>query len=308
MTATLGAAGTTPARDGMVAERRSRLRGRGVLVAGIVGTALILLLAIVGPALAPYDPVATSLLEKLQPPGESQIAAGQFHLFGTDQLGRDVLSRVLHAARVTVLIATVAVLLSMVVGTSLGLVSGYLGGAFDMILMRIVDVQLAFPLILLALVIIAVLGTGIPILIVVFVIAGWVSYVRVIRAETLLIKERPYVEAARSVGATDVRIVLAQVLPNVLTQVIILINIEVGRMILVESALSYLGLGIQPPLPTWGNMLFDGQGYVHTAWWMVLFPGLAIVITVLGVNLLGEGLRAIYDPQSRVDMGKGRGL
>lgn len=297
-----GVASVEGAGISTIGTRRHRVSS--LFYVGLVGTLLVALVAALGPELAPYDPVATSLTDRLQAPGESTVNAGQFHLMGTDQLGRDVFSRLLHAARVTVVIALIAVLLSMLLGTSLGILAGYSGGLFDMLLMRLVDIQLAFPLILLALVIVAVMGSSIPVLIFVFVVAGWVSYVRVIRAETLVVKERPYIEAIRAVGASRVRILVGHVLPNVLTQVIILVNLEVGRIILVESALSYIGLGVQPPLPTWGNMLFDGQAYVHSAWWMVLFPGLAIVVTVLAVNLLGEGLRELYDPQSRAGLAR----
>lgn len=256
----------------------------------IIGTAV--LLAIIGPWIAPYDPTEINLVERLQPPSAS-------HWLGTDQLGRDILSRMLHAGRVTISIAAVTVVISGLIGVSVGIVSGYFGGRLDMIAQRLVDIQLAFPTILLAITVVAVLGSSVPILVFVFVLAGWVRYVRVIRAQTLVIREMPYVEAARATGARSSRILRRYVTPNLFTDILALVNLEVARIILLESGLSYLGLGVQPPLPTWGNMLSDGRLYISTAWWFVTFPGLAIVIVVLGATLVAEGLRSVYDPRER---------
>jgi len=260
-----------------------------------IGGILILLnlfIAVLGPTLAPYDPVAVVLTDRLQPPSPE-------HWFGTDQLGRDVFSRFLYAGRVTIVIAVVAASLSAAVGVTAGILSGYFGGRADIILQRVVDIQLAFPTILLAITVVAVLGSSIPILIFVFVISGWVRFVRVIRAQTLVIREFQYVEAARAMGATRPHILRRYVTPNLMTEIIVLANLELARVVLLESGLSYLGLGVQPPLPTWGNMLSDGRLYLTSAWWLVAIPGLAIMLLVLGFNLFAEGLRAYYDPLER---------
>lgn len=259
--------------------------GGGIIVVSLA-------IAIFGPLIAPYDPVSVELLDRLKPPSAE-------HPLGTDQLGRDILSRILHAGRVTIAIATVAVVISAAIGITIGIVSGYVGGWFDLALQRIVDIQLAFPTILLAITLVAVLGTSVPVLIFVFTVAGWVRYVRVIRAQTLVLREMQFVEAARAMGGNAPHILRRYIAPNLLTEMIVLVNLEVARIILLESGLSYLGLGVQPPLPTWGNMLSDGRLYLTSAWWFSTFPGLAIMIVVLGVNLFAEGLRAIYDPRSR---------
>jgi peptide/nickel transport system permease protein len=259
---------------------------------GITIIAVAIFVAVLGPVLAPYDPLAVALRERLLPPSPE-------HLLGTDQLGRDVLSRILHAGQVTISIAFVSMILSAGLGITIGVVSGYFGGRLDMLLQRLVDVQLAFPTILLAITVVAVLGSSVPILIFVFVLAGWARYVRVIRAQTLVLRETQYVEAARAMGATRRHILLRYVAPNLLTEIIALMNLEVARIVLLESGLSYLGLGVQPPLPTWGIMLSDGRLYLTTAWWFVTFPGLAIMTVVLGMNLFAEGLRSFYDPRER---------
>lgn len=259
-------------------------------------TLAVVLAAAFGPVVAPYDPLAVDLPRRLLPPG---LYDAQVHWLGTDQLGRDILSRILYAARVTVVISLVAVLISAAVGFVLGMLSGYFLGPLDTIISRIVDVQLAFPTILLAITVVAVFGSTIPMLLFVFVIAGWVRYVRIIRAQTLVLRETQFIEASRSIGATGARIIAKHLVPNLVTEIVILMNLEVGRIILIESSLSYLGLGVQPPLPTWGNMLNEGRLYLQTSWWVVTFPGLAIMVSVLGINLLSEGLRSLYDPRQR---------
>jgi peptide/nickel transport system permease protein len=263
---------------------------------GLLVTALLVIAAIIGPAVAPYDPLAVSLGERLLPPS---FGGPNSHWLGTDQLGRDIFARILHAARVTISISLAAVTLTAIVGFFFGVVSGYFLGRADLIVSRIVDVQLAFPTILLAITIVAVFGTSIPMLIIVFVIAGWVRYVRIIRAQTLVLREMQFVEASRAIGASSLRIIARHLFPNLGTEIVILMNLEVGRIILLESSLSYLGLGVQPPLPTWGNMLNEGRLYLQTSWWVVTFPGVAIMLTVLGVNLASEGLRSFYDPRQR---------
>jgi peptide/nickel transport system permease protein len=281
---------------------RGRARAAGMLSGAlrtsrllVIGAAIIVvsvLVAVFGPLIAPYDPIAVVLGDRLQPPSAE-------HWFGTDQLGRDVLSRLLHAGRITIVIAIVGASLSAVVGVTAGIASGYFGGRFDMMLQRLVDIQLAFPTILLAITLVAVLGSSVPILVFVFVVSGWARFVRVLRAQTLVIRETQYVEAARAMGATHGHVLFRYVTPNLLTEIIVLANLEIARIVLLESGLSYLGLGVQPPLPTWGNMLSDGRLYISSAWWLVTIPGLAIMTLVLGMNLFAEGLRSFYDPRDR---------
>jgi len=272
---------------------RGQPRQNRLTVIGAIITIILVIVVIMGPWIKPYDPLSQDLSLRLTGPtlGSKGTPA---HLLGTDQLGRDVLSRIIYAARVTVTIAVISVLVSACVGTMLGIGSGYYGGMADNIIMRIADIQLAFPTILLALTIVAVLGSSVVNLVLVFVITGWVGYVRVIRAQVLVLKELEFVEAARAIGCSSRRVLFRHLLPNVLTEAIILSNIQIGRVILLESALSYLGLGVQPPLPTWGNMLSEARLYIQDAWWAVTFPGLAIIFTVLGTNLLSEGLRGLY--------------
>jgi len=296
----LAPARPAPVQDETTTRRRKLLgrHGRRLVLFGGAVTLTLILIGIFGAIIAPYDPIEVSLAARLKPPGSPGPEAFP-HVLGTDQLGRDILSRMLHAARVTIAISLVAVLFSATIGVSLGVMSGYFGGWFDMTLMRVADVQLAFPTILLALTIVAALGTSVPILIFVFVFAGWVRYVRIIRAGVLVLKQTQFVDAARTTGASTRRILTHHLVPNLATEIIILMNLEVGRIILLESALSYLGLGVQPPLPTWGNMLNEGRLYLQTSWWVVTFPGLIIMITVLGLNLFAEGLRGLYDPRAR---------
>lgn len=296
MTAATTSDPTLPGAPGRV-RAAARLFRRGLqtsrlLMIGSVIIVIAVLVALFGPLIAPYDPIAVVLTDRLKPPSPE-------HWFGTDQLGRDIYSRMLYAGRVTIVIAIVAASLSAAVGITAGIISGYRGGRLDMILQRIVDIQLAFPTILLAITFVAVLGSSLPILIFVFVVSGWVRFVRVLRAQTLVIRETQYLEAARAMGATDRHILRRYVTPNLLTEIIVLANLEVARIVLLESGLSYLGLGVQPPLPTWGNMLSDGRLYITSAWWYVTYPGLAIMTLVLGVNLFAEGLRSFYDPRDR---------
>ena len=282
---------SVPARRVAALVRYARRSGRLLLIGAVI-IVVAIFVAIFGPFLAPYDPVAVVLPDRLLPPSSE-------HWFGTDQLGRDIVSRLLHAGRITIVIALVSATLSALIGVTAGITSGYFGGRLDIVLQRLVDVQLAFPTILLAITMVAVFGSSVPILIFVFVISGWVRFVRVIRAQTLVIRETQYIEAARAMGATRRHILLRYVTPNLLTEIIVLANLEIARIVLLESGLSYLGLGVQPPLPTWGNMLSDGRLYISSAWWFVTIPGLAIMTLVLGMNLFAEGLRSFYDPRDR---------
>lgn len=267
--------------------------------AALAGMAVLLLVAgsaLCAPLLAPYDPMVQNLGERLLPP--VWMAGGvSSHLLGTDHLGRDILSRIIFGARVSLLVGIVAVLISGVLGTALGLVAGYFRGRLEGAIMMLADVQLAFPFILLALAIMAVLGTGLRNVIIVLGVTGWVSYGRLVRADVIAQREKEYVEAALALGQRDSRIISRHILPNVLPTVIVIASLGIANMIIAESSLTFMGLGVEPDIPTWGSMLADGRGYITSAWWLATFPGMAIMLTVLSVNLLGDCLRDMLDPR-----------
>ncbi|MHB1005017.1 MAG: ABC transporter permease [Chloroflexota bacterium] len=257
---------------------------------GVVLLLVIMMAVAVGPVLAGYDPTATDLINRLQAPG---WANEQRHLMGTDQLGRDITARVLEGGRLSLAVSASAVLLAMFVGVVAGLCAGLYGGRVDTVVMWLVDMQLAFPFILLALILVAALGNGVPNLVIVLSLASWVVYARTVRGEALSLRERDFVTAARSLGATNVRIVRRHLLPNVLPLIIVISMVQIGQIILIESSLSFLGVGLQPPFPSWGRDLFEGRRFIEVAWWVGAFPGLAILSTVIAVNVLGEGLREL---------------
>jgi peptide/nickel transport system permease protein len=290
---------------GAASERQSRWDVRRILrelvrnkaaLLGLVILTIITAAAILAPLVSPVDPQVQDVEMRLKPPGWT-LAEGQTSLFGTDHLGRDILSRLIFGARISLIIGLSAVSVAGTLGTLIGLVAGYRGGRIDDLCMRMTDTMLAMPFILLALAVIAVLGPSLRNIILVLGITSWVSYARVVRAEVLTLRTREFVSAAKALGGGGPRIVFQHLLPNVLTPVIVIATLEVARMIILESALSFLGLGVQPPTPTWGGMLADGRAYVTTAWWLATFPGLAIMVTVLGINLLGDWLRDILDPR-----------
>jgi peptide/nickel transport system permease protein len=226
-----------------------------------------------------------------------QEGAAPQYLLGTDHLGRDIVSRLIYGARISIVVSVSAVALSAILGTLIGLFSGFYGGKVDNIFMRLADVQLAFPFILLAIAIIAVLGPNLQNIIIVMGITGWVIYARVVRAEVLSLREKEFITSVRALGGSNRRIIFKHLLPNVIPPIIVIITLEMARMIIMEAALSFLGLGIQPPTPTWGGMLADGRVYLATSWWLATFPGLVIMLVVLGINLLGNWLRDILDPR-----------
>lgn len=259
---------------------------------------LVALAAVAGPLLVSQDPVAQSLASALRPPGWE--AGGSWtHPFGTDQFGRDILSRLVYGARISLIAAVMAAALGGAVGVSLGLLSGYYGGWVDSIIMRLADLQLAFPLILLALVMVAVLGPDLKNLIIVMAVTGWTTYARIVRATVLSLVKREFVDAARSVGVTDRAIMIRHILPNCMAPILVVFTLEMARLALMEASLSFLGLGVPPPTPTWGRMLSEGRDYMTVAPWTVFFPGVAIMLLVLGINLLGDGLRDALDPRLR---------
>ncbi len=269
-------------------------------IAGLVVLAAAAGVAILAPALSPMDPLANDLLDRLSPPMWSAGGAPA-HPLGTDTLGRDVLSRLLHGARVSLIVGLTTVLISGAVGVLVGLAGGYYGGWLDDLVMRVGDIQLAFPVLLLGVALLAVLGPGLGNLILVLAISGWISYARIVRGETLSLKHRDFVEAARALGARDLGVIWRHVLPNVWAPIVVVATFSVARMIIAEASLSFLGLGIPAPAPSWGAMLDEGRNYITTGWWLALFPGVSILLVVLGINLVGDWLRDMLDP--RVERG-----
>ena len=261
-------------------------------LAGALVVLAAVVVAVAAPALAPGDPIKNSLLDRLTPP-----TWGGEHPLGTDTLGRDVASRLLHGARVSLLVGFSAVLLAGASGVVLGLVSGWYRGWLDDVLMRLGDVQLAFPVLVLAVAVLAVLGASVVNLILVLGVTGWITYARIVRGEVLTLRERDFVAAARALGADDAWILRRHLLPNVLPPITVVATFSVARTIIAEASLSFLGLGIPAPAPSWGAMLDEGRNYITTGWWLALFPGLAILLLVLGINLVGDWLRDVLDPR-----------
>jgi peptide/nickel transport system permease protein len=276
-----------------------RLARRRTAVVGLVVVVLVAVVALAAPWVSPFDPVMQDITNRLKPPGWRD-QGGALHPLGTDHLGRDLLARMIYGAQPALMVGFAAVLLSGLLGLVTGLLSGYFGGWTDDVLMRLGDIQLAFPFILLAIAVIGVLGPSLPIIIVVIGVSSWVIYARVVRGSVLSLREREFVQAARALGGRDGRILLRHVLPNAFTPWLVVATLDMARVIVIESALSFLGLGVQPPTPTWGGMLADGRVYITTAWWLATFPGLAILMTVLGINLFGDGLRDTLDPRLKV--------
>ena len=251
---------------------------------------IIILSALLAPAISPYEPIKTNQRTSLKPPTLD-------HPMGTDRFGRDIFSRVLWGGRLSLPVGVVSVVIAAVIGVVFGLISGFYGGRIDAVIMRFVDLLLAFPGILLALAIIAVLGDSLFNLMIAVGIASIPDYVRITRATVLSVREREYVLAARTIGSRDHVLVLRHILPNITAPLIVLATLGMASAIITGSALSFLGLGIKPPTPEWGNMLAEGREFLQRAWWVAFFPGLAIMVTVLSINLLGDGLRDALDPR-----------
>jgi peptide/nickel transport system permease protein len=247
----------------------------------------------------PQSPYAADLTRALMPPFWRD--GSSLFMLGTDQFGRDVLSRVIYGTRFSISIALGAACIGGVVGTVLGVTAGFYGGAVDAVIMRLADVQLAFPLILLVIAVLAVVGPSVPVLIVVLGTPSWAGYARMMRGGTLALRERQFIEAARATGCGTWRVVLRHVIPNLRGSLIILTTFEIGRLLLLESAVSFLGLGIQPPTPSWGTMIADGREHIFDGWWLAAIPGAAITIVVLAFNLVGDGLRDLLDPRAKRD-------
>jgi peptide/nickel transport system permease protein len=277
------------------ASRRRRIAWAVVLPA--IPVLLAVLVALLAPWVAPQSPTSGNLGARLKPPAW-QAGAVDGRPLGTDLLGRDVASRLIWGARVSLLIALAATLIGAAVGSTVGLVAGYHRGAADAVLTKVIDVQLAFPFVLLAIAVVAVAGPSVPVLVVVLAIGSWVGHARIVRGLVLSLREREYVQAARALGARAPRIIARHLVPEVMSTIVVLATFDVGRIIILESTLSFLGLGVQPPTPSWGSDLRDAAVYVRQAWWTAAFPGLAIMIVVLAVNLLGDGLRDVLDPRT----------
>jgi ABC-type dipeptide/oligopeptide/nickel transport system permease subunit len=260
---------------------------------------LIVASAVLAPTVAPADPIAVNIRHRLTPPAWME-GGTRANLLGTDQVGRDLLSRIVYGGRVSLVVGVSAVLISTSIGVLLGLGAGYFGGRIDWSIMTLVNVMLTFPFVLLALSVIAVLGPSLVNMIFVLGVAGWPIYCRVVRAETSALREREFVLAGRALGMSHPRIMFRQILPNLVSSIVVIATLQVAQVIILESFLSFLGLGVQPPTPAWGNMLGEGRVYMLNSWWIAAFPGLAIFVTTLAINLMGNALRDWLDPHLKL--------
>jgi peptide/nickel transport system permease protein len=267
-----------------------RFRKNPLSVAGLMIIAALAAIALLAPFISPHEPTKIDVYNVLSPPSSN-------HPFGTDELGRDLLSRMIWGSRASLKVGFIAVGIAISIGIIIGAVSGYYGGRTDAVLMRFVDIMLAFPTFFLILAVIAIVEPSISTIMIVIGITGWMDVSRLIRAEFLTLKERDFVSAARAIGASDFRLIFRHIIPNALSPVFVAATFGIAGAILTESGLSFLGLGVQPPEPSWGNILTSGKDNITVAWWLSLFPGLAILITVLSYNLVGEGLRDALDPR-----------
>jgi peptide/nickel transport system permease protein len=276
---------------------RRLVRSPGGLL-GLVLVVLVVLVAIFAPILSPHDPAKQNIVHRLKPPFWDQDGSME-HPLGTDSVGRDLLSRVIYGSRISIFIGLAATAASALLGVSLGLIAGFLGGSTDSVISRVGDVQQAIPFLVLAIAVAAMLGPGLFNLILVLVITTWVTFFRVVRGEVLSVREEQYVLGAQSIGASNIRIMLRYILPNVAASIIVIATLLVANMIIFEASLSFLGLGVPSSVPTWGRIVADGREYIADEWWIAFFPGLAILITVMGINLLGDWLREDLDPKRK---------
>ena len=268
--------------------------------AAIVGSLILLVVigtALAAPWVAPHDPAKQSLLRRFTPPVWQKDGNAAYPL-GTDQVGRDVLSRLVHGARISLMVGIAAVMVSLAIGVTTGLVSGFIGGKVDTVIGTLVDINLSFPQILLALAFVAALGPSLTSIIVVLGVTGWERYTRVVRAEVMALREKEFIEAARAIGVGRLRIIFRHVLPNTVSSIVVLSTLQVAQAILAESALSFIGVGSGRAYPTWGQMISLGRDFVTVAWWLATLPGLAILLTVLAINLVGDRLRDALDPRA----------
>jgi ABC-type dipeptide/oligopeptide/nickel transport system permease subunit len=295
-------AGLGEARPAAVDERRASLRRLGRLRWGLAAAGVLLVIvasAVLAPWIVPHDPLAVNIRHRLAPPAWMEGGDAR-HFLGTDQVGRDLVSRVIYGGRVSLVIGVTAVLLSTSIGVLLGLAAGYFGGRSDWTIMTAVNVMLTFPFVLLALAVIAVLGPSLVNMIIVLGVAGWPIYARVVRAETMAIREREFVLAGRALGMSHARIIFRQIVPNLVSAIVVIATLQVAQVIILESFLSFRGLGLQPPTPAGGHMLGEGRVYMLNSWWIATFPGLAIFVTTLTINLMGNALRDWLDPHMKL--------
>jgi peptide/nickel transport system permease protein len=265
----------------------------------MIGASIVLAvvtMAVLAGSFAPNDPNRVNLVARLTPPFWEE-GGNLRYLLGTDQLGRDLLSRIIYGARVSIMVGILSVVTGGTLGTLLGLIAGYYGGRLDSLIMRLTDIQMSMPFMLMALFVVALLGPSLTNIVVVFIITAWFIYARLARASTLSVRENQYIEAARALGASDVRVLRRHVLPSLVSPLVVIASFEIARIITTEAALGFLGLGVPPPDPSWGSMLSDGREYIQDAWWIATLPGLALMTTVLGINIVGDSLRDILDPR-----------
>lgn len=262
---------------------------------------VVVICALFAPLVAPMSPTDQTLMDRLLAPQLTGAAGGLGHLLGTDPLGRDVFSRVIYGARISVFVGILGVTISASIGVVLGLIAGFFTGLASTAIMRLTDIVLSIPFLLLAIAVVAVLGPSLLNLVLVLGFTRWIRYARVTYAQTLSLKETEFVHASRAIGASAPRLLLRHIFPNTVAPIIVIATLELGLMVVFEAALSFLGLGVQPPTPSWGSMLAEGRNYVATAWWLAVFPGLAIMLTVLAVNLLGDWARDVLDPRMRTN-------
>ncbi len=290
-----GAVATAPSVAAQRAARRrllTRALGNPLSLAGLLIIGALLLIAVIAPVIAPYDPLVTNVPRRLEAPSDQ-------HLFGTDQLGRDILSRILYGARISLRIAVLAAVIATLLGAPLGVVSGYFRGRVDDLLMRLTDMFMAFPRLILAMAIAAALRPTLENVVIAISLAAWPAYARLARSVTLGLREENFVEAARALGASPLRILARHVAPGVVSPVVIQVSLDMGGIILTAAGLGFIGFGAQPPTPEWGVMISEGRTYITSQWWLSTFPGIAISLVVLGFNLLGDGIRDILDPRLR---------
>ena len=274
------------------------LKRRPPAILGLICIFIIVAFAVIPQVFSPLDPVDQDLTRYMKPPGFTDAAGNVYHL-GTDEQGRDIMSRIIWGSRISLIVGIAAVIISGLIGISIGIVAGYFGGWVDTIISRIIDTALAVPFILLAISLVAILGPSLQNIILVISLRTWIVYARVVRGEVLSLKENEFVVGAKAAGCSTIRILVLYLFPNVISTTIVIATLYLGRMIIIESALSFLGLGVPPPTPTWGGMLADGRSFLDTAWWISLFPGIVLMLTVLSVNLLGDWLRDVLDPRMK---------
>lgn len=263
---------------------------------GMVVIVLWILCAIFADVISPYGPNDVNIMQRMNPPAWME-GGSSAHLLGTDEVGRDVLSRLIYGCQISLVVGLMSVIVSLIIGTTLGLISGFFGGWVDAVIMRACDVMLAFPFIFMALCFMAVLGSGLNNVIIVLGITGWMSYARTVRGQTLSLREREFVRAATTSGCKKSRVIFRHILPNVIDQAIVLGTLEMGTSILSEASLTFLGMGVPATIPTWGNMIASGRDYIYTAWWLTTFPGLVIFLVCLSINFVGDWIRDVRDPR-----------